>query len=118
VSAANENENERNLKMNSYEMPVSETENTATPDGYKYNPTDYADMDCLSDDMTDFYRLLEIYRRDKTSMNETLLYKQGVDLLFSIKHRVVEGCITEYQAQEMREYFRELNDCYRIGGRQ
>jgi hypothetical protein len=44
--------------------------------------------------------------------NETLLYKQSIDLFFSIKHRVVEGYITEYQAQEMREYFRELYDWY------
>jgi hypothetical protein len=102
--------------MNTYETPVSGTANAVTPCNYKYNPTDYANMDCLSDDMTDFYRLLEIYRRDKTSMNEALLYKQGVDLLFSIKHRVVEGCIPEYQAQEMRDYFREINDCNRIGG--
>jgi hypothetical protein len=69
-------------------------------------------MECLSDDMTDFYRLLEIYSNEKTNMNETLLYKQSIDLFFSIKHRVVEGCITEYQAQEMRDYFRELYDWY------
>jgi hypothetical protein len=75
---------------------------------YKYNPKDYENMIFLPDDIGEYYSVLEAYKKDKTNTNEALFSNKREDLCFSIKHRVVEGCLTEYQAQEMRDYFNEL----------
>ena len=77
---------------------------------YKYNPRDFEAFPALDAEMEDFYRLLEVYHQDKTSSNWFRLDKQRRDLFFSIKHRVVEGSITESTAQELRDYFGELFD--------
>ena len=60
--------------------------------------------------MSDFYEALEKYKREKTESNFHSLDKQRRNLLFSIKHRVVEGSFPEYRADEMRDYFREIFD--------
>jgi hypothetical protein len=88
---------------------------TDTAYRYKYSPEDYEEMACLSDDMADFYHLLEMYHENITDENECIIDKQRRELFFSIKHRVVEGYITGIQAQEMRDYFGELFDGVRKG---
>lgn len=77
---------------------------------YKYDPNDYEDSPGLRAEMEDFYSFLEKYHGEKTKSNWYLLDKQRRDLFFSIKHRVVEGRLTQIQAQEMRDYFGELFD--------
>jgi hypothetical protein len=77
---------------------------------HKYNPSDFKDMPDLNFEIADFYDLLEKYRNEKTGLNFTLLDKQRRDLLFSVKHRVVEGRLSEIAAQEMRDYFGGLFD--------
>jgi hypothetical protein len=77
---------------------------------YKYNPADFAYSPCLSAEMEDYYSLFEKYQADKTKLNWSFLDKQRIDLFFSIKHRVVEGYLTQAQAQEMRDYYGELFD--------
>lgn len=77
---------------------------------YKYDPNDYKDSPGLRAEIEDFYSLLEKYHGEKTKSNWNRLDKQRRDLFFSIKHRVVEGRLTQIQAQEMRDYFGELFD--------
>lgn len=78
--------------------------------GYKYDPKNYEDSPVLRAEMEDFYSLLAKYHSEKTKRNWSCLDKQRRDLFFSIKHRVVEGRLTQIQAQEMRDYFGELFD--------
>lgn len=77
---------------------------------YKYDPDSFADSPGLHSEMEDFYRLLENFRATRTENNWWFLDKQRRDLFFSIKHRVVEGRLTQTQAQEMRDYYGELFD--------
>ena len=77
---------------------------------YRYDPRNFADSPGLQSEIEDFYSFLEKYRAEKTKENWWLLDKQRRDLFFSIKHRVVEGRLTEIQAQEMRDYYGELFD--------
>jgi hypothetical protein len=77
---------------------------------YRYDQRNFADSPGLQAEIEDFYNFLEKYRAEKTKDNWWLLDKQRRDLFFSIKHRVVEGRLTEMQAQEMRDYYGDLFD--------
>lgn len=77
---------------------------------YKYDPRNFEDSPGLRAEIEDFYNLFEKYHGVKTKSNRNYLDKQRRDLFFSIKHRVVEGRLTETQAQEMRDYFGDLFD--------
>jgi len=75
---------------------------------YKYNPDDYRDMLGLTDDLTEFYRLYEIYRADQTEINLWMLKIHWQNLFFTIKHRELEGFLTSTVASEIRMYLEDL----------
>lgn len=75
---------------------------------YEYMPEEYKAYPGLYAEMQDFYNLLEVYQEDKTENNKAFLRKALNDLLFSIKHRVVEGSLTSYEAEKMGSYVKGL----------
>lgn len=76
---------------------------------YKYNPRDFIGMPSLLEDLSGFYEMLEIYRKDKNSTTDWLNFRrQWENVFFSIKHREVEGCLDTATAQEIRDYLEEL----------
>ena len=80
---------------------------------YKYMPRDFPPEKYLTlgEAMAEFYNLLEKCRRKE--VNILFLDKAKNDLLFSIKHRVVERTLSLEQAEELRVYFGGLyNDIY------
>jgi hypothetical protein len=78
--------------------------------GYRYDPKDFKYSLPLCESMSGFYEAIEMYRRDNTKSNMYELDRQRDDLFLAIKHRVVEGRIPEYRADEMRDRFWELYD--------
>ena len=78
---------------------------------YRYLPDDFRDMLGMTDDLTLFYELYEEYSNNKSQVNLFALEKQGRDLFFTIKHRVLAGQISANTAYEMKQYIEEfLND--------
>ena len=77
---------------------------------YEYTPDKYKTVMGLSEDLKEFYRLLERFKEDKTMTNRLRMEKALNDLLFTIKHREVEGVITHNTATELRVYLREVSD--------
>jgi hypothetical protein len=76
---------------------------------YKYNPSDFTEMPCLADELSQFYCLLEIYIAEKTmSAKLDLEYHWWENLFFTIKHREVEGSLSPVDANELRHYLEEL----------
>lgn len=75
---------------------------------YEYMPEEYKEYPSLYAEMQDFYNFLEVYQEDKTENNKAFLQKALNDLLFSIKHRVVEGSLTSYEAGKMGSYVKGL----------
>jgi len=75
---------------------------------YKYNPEDFKNTLGMSEDLITFYRLLEIYYKDRTEHSWFPLKKHWEDLFFTIKHREVEGFLNPVFAQEIRDYLEEL----------
>ena len=75
---------------------------------YKYNPDDYRDMLGLADDLTEFYRLYEIYRTNQTEHNLLMLKIHWQNLFFTIKHREFEGFLTSTAASDIRQYLEDL----------
>jgi len=79
---------------------------------YRYMP-ESGTMECyprLSEELRDFYDLLEKYKRDKTLTNKHFLEKQLNDLFFAVKHLVVSGELTRYEADEIQDYIGGLFD--------
>ena len=70
----------------------------------------YADILNLSEEMQGFYYMLEDYRKRKTTRSRFFLEKQLNDLLFTIKHREIDGSLTCRVAEEIREYVKGLLD--------
>jgi len=75
---------------------------------YKYNPEDFRGMLNLSDELYAFYKLYEIYNKNKTQHNRFAFEKHWEDLFFTIKHREVEGFLNSVLADEIRNYLGEL----------
>jgi hypothetical protein len=75
---------------------------------YKYNPEDFRGMLGLTDDLSAFYKLHEVYNKEKTRRNWFALEKHWEDLFFTIKHREVEGKLNRTTAACLREYSEEL----------
>jgi hypothetical protein len=86
---------------------VKESETKTT---YKYKPNDFSDVLIMSEVMTDFYRSYETYVDEDNLSNKFSAEKALVDLLFTIKHRELEGFLPHPTANEMREYMRGLLD--------
>ena len=79
---------------------------------YKYNPNDYSHILTLKSDLLNFYKLYERCKKSSSESDEFALEKHAQDMLFTIKHRELEGFITRIFAEYMREYMRELlEDC-------
>ena len=75
---------------------------------YKYTPERFQDVLGLSNELTDFYNLYETYSSDPTEENRFALEKHGRDLFFTLKHRRLEGAITDATFAEVLGYMEEL----------
>ena len=75
---------------------------------YKFNPEDFNQVLGLSGELALFYVLHEEYEKNKTLSNRVALKKHSIDLFFTLKHRALEGAITQSTAHEIREYMGEL----------
>ena len=73
---------------------------------YKYKAEDYIEFGTLALEIEDFYKLLEQYKKSEVSI--FALEDQRNSLLFSIKHRVVDGSLKPCDADDMRNYFGDL----------
>jgi len=95
----------RSIKLSVLDM---EAEKPVIHKKYKFDPEDFRNMPCLSDDLKVFYSLVETYKRDETLENRFAFRKQWKDLFLSIKHRQVEGFLNPVVADEIRAYLEEL----------
>ena len=75
---------------------------------HKYNPADFSQVLGLSGELASFYELHDAYKKNKTQSNWFALKKHGIDLFFTLKHRSLEGAITQNTAYEIREYMEDL----------
>jgi hypothetical protein len=75
---------------------------------YKYTPDDFDGILNMPDGFRDFYKLLEIYREDKSRWNWFELRRRWEDLFFVIKAREVEGNLNPVTANEIRDYLEVL----------
>ena len=75
---------------------------------YKYDPEDFTQILGLSGELATFYRLYEDYSNERTQSRRINLEKHGIDLFFTLKHRALEGAITQNTAFEIREHVEEL----------
>ena len=77
---------------------------------YIYAPEEYSEVLNLYEEMKEFYTLLEDYRKKKTIRSRLFLEKQLNDLLFTVKHREIDGSLTCNAAEDIRKYARGLLD--------
>ena len=75
---------------------------------YKYKPEDFKEVLGLAGELAYFYELLETYSFNKTDTNWFALEKHSRDLLFTIKHRKIEGNLTLATAEDLKRYIKEL----------
>jgi hypothetical protein len=75
---------------------------------YKYDPDDFKGMLGLTDELSTFYMLHETYDKEQTRHNWFALEKHWEDLFFTIKHRELEGNLTQSTAAGLREYVGDL----------
>ena len=72
---------------------------------YRYNPDDFKGILGLPDELYTFYNLHEKYSETKSRDDRFALENHWENLLFyTIKHREIEGAITQPTAIKMREY--------------
>ena len=71
---------------------------------YEYMPEDFEDKGGFDEDLRGFYRLLEQYNADKTPGNRGLLRNEYEIVFYSLKHRVLEGFITEDAWNDVNKY--------------
>ena len=70
---------------------------------YKYNPDDFRGMLNLADELITFYKLHELYNKERTIRNKFAFEKHGRDLFFTIKHRTLEGNLKRTTAEELKD---------------
>ena len=75
---------------------------------FEYDPDDYKEVFCLSEDLATFYDLIKEYKIQQTTSSYLALDQQRVTLFFTIKHRELEGMISHQTAQDLKEYMAEL----------
>ena len=75
---------------------------------YRYNPEDYEGVLGLADDLSEFYRLYEQCRGDRTRDSLFALKNHWESLFFTIKHREAEGFLSPVFASEAMGYLEEL----------
>lgn len=72
---------------------------------YKYRPEDFEGYSFLPEDMKDFYEKLEAWKKNPCEEAKSVLTDALHTLHFSIKHRTVEGYLTEGEREQMWDYF-------------
>ncbi|MCL2047030.1 MAG: hypothetical protein FWG88_11690 [Oscillospiraceae bacterium] len=77
---------------------------------YKYDPEQFNNMFSLTDELKAFYEQYEKYLLNKTREQKLALEKLARDMFFTIKHRRIEGVLSQSMAQEIIEYLEELLD--------
>ena len=75
---------------------------------YKFNPDRFSGMLGLTDDLSDFYKLHERYRKSKARKDRLALENQSEVLFFTIKHRALEGSISPFTHDALYEHMEEL----------
>ena len=75
---------------------------------YQFQPEEFIGVLNLSEDLSNFYRLLENYKGNKTKSARLSLEKHSRDMFFTIKHRELEGNLTHENAEDLRGYMRYL----------
>jgi len=79
-----------------------------TVSSYRYDPDDFNGILNLPEGFRNFYRFLEIYRKDRSRPNWFEFRRHWEDLFFVIKAREVEGNINSVTAGEIRNYLEVL----------
>jgi len=79
---------------------------------YEYMPDDFKQkMPSLSEDLHEFYDAFELYKNTNDDLDEISLKEKFANLLLTIKHRKLNGIITEEYGTEMEIYLEDfLND--------
>ena len=77
-------------------------------ENYKYNPSDYHHILGMEADMRGFYEIVEKYRSNETDKDFVEL--QLTTLLFTMKHREVEGSLSHEKVREIGGYMWGLLD--------
>jgi len=68
-------------------------------------------MPSLSEDLHEFYDALELFKNTKNDLDEISLREKFENVLLTIKHRKLNGIITEEYGAEMELYLGDfLND--------
>ena len=73
-------------------------------DNYLYAPEGFAGVLGLPEDLSALYGLHKKYVDESSQENWHRLINHWEILFFTIKHRALEGAITQNTAQELREY--------------
>jgi len=79
-------------------------------DKYKYRPEDFEHIPLMRNDLEDFYQSLEGYLVNQTSESLYFLENRLQTLLFTIKHRKLEGFLTAITASDLEIYIGGLMD--------
>lgn len=79
---------------------------------YKYMPDEEMTerYPRLSEELRDFYNLLELYTNEKTRSIKFRLESQRNDVFFAIKHLIVAGELSRITAEEIQDYIGGLLD--------
>lgn len=72
---------------------------------YKYKPEDYRQYEFMFEDMAEYYRFLEAYRNDRTSIKKIEAGIKLETLHYTIKHRELDSGFDPKTAEAMRDYF-------------
>ena len=75
---------------------------------YKYCPEDFESVLGLSHDLEEFYQMYEHHKNEKTQHSMFEMERQARELFFTLKHRRIEGAITQTTAKENLEYVEDL----------
>jgi len=76
---------------------------------YKYTPKDFESrMPSLAEDLFDFYEAFERYKNTNDDLDEISLKGELTNVLLTIKHRKLNGSLSEDYAAEMESYLVEL----------
>ncbi|GHU75893.1 hypothetical protein FACS1894188_07560 [Clostridia bacterium] len=76
---------------------------------YKYDPEDFRDVG-LSEDLSRFYELLEIYHNSQSNHDRWAFRAHWENLFFAVKANVVTGRINPVTARDFQDYLEELTN--------
>jgi len=76
---------------------------------YKYMPNEFQhNMPSLAEDLQEFYDAYELYKRSNNDLDQIGLKEKYVTVVLTIKHRKLNGIISEEYANEMELYLGEF----------